>query len=228
MFKRISIVLFALLLFPLMSLAASSDKNSQFTEGKQYKIVTPSATIPARLQVPANKVLVVEFFNYGCPWCFHLEPTLEKWLKTKPADVKFERVPVVFERGWQVYAKAYYAAKALNKLDTITPNIFNAIHKKGLNLASEPALEKFFLSQGVSKQDFESAYNFSPGIGVELQRAKSLMLAYKVFQIPTIIVDGKYITNAAMAKGSDKTLMHVVEFLVKKAQAEKAAAKAKS
>lgn len=220
MYKRYLSICLMILLLPIAAFAATQTA-AQFSDGKQFKSVTPNASVPTRFQLSAKKVLVVEFFSYGCPWCFHLEPTVEKWLKSKPDYVEFKRIPVVFESGWQVYAKAYYTAEALGKLKTITPAIFNAIHKQGLDLSDETKMEKLFESHGVSKQDFESAYNFSPGIGVELQRASKLMLAYKVFQVPTFVIDGKYMTNSAMNKGSDKQLIQVVNYLVNKAKANK-------
>lgn len=186
------------------------------TEGVQYKVTSVNVSNPNRFDIPKNKVLVVEFFSYGCPWCFQLDPTLEAWLKTKPSYVQFERIPVTFEQGWDVYAKAYYTAEALGILDKITPAIFNAIHVKGEDLTSENAMQAFFAAEGVSKQDFDNAFDFSPGIGMQMQQGTNLMMAYQVFVVPTIIVNGKYYTNAALVKGDDKLLMRVVNMLVEK------------
>lgn len=205
--------LFVLLLFiPALSFAA----NTQFTQGKEYKLIKTPATFTNPTPTPKGKVLVQEFFNYGCPWCFKLEPAIEKWLKTKPANVVFERVPVVFESGWQYYAKAYYTAKALGVANKMTPIIFDAIHEKGLNLASDSAIKKVFIENGVSAKDFESAYDFAPSIGIEMNHSNQLMMAYKVFQIPTIVIDGKYKTNIGLVGGNDKKLIQVVNYLVKK------------
>lgn len=210
--KRLLIIL---MILPLFSFATTVQT---FTEGKEYKAVDLTPSIATRLEVPKGKVLVVEFFSYGCPWCFKLEPSLEAWLKTKPKDVVFKRVPVMFEQGWDVYAKAYYTAEALNVLDKVTPNMFNAIHVKNENLTSPTAMQAFFAANGVSKNNFQSAFDFSPGIGMELQNSNSLMLAYKVFIIPTVIVNGKYYTNPALVNGDDQLMMQVIKYLVAKEQ----------
>ena len=209
--KILTIVTFFLL--PFLAFAST---NAKFTEGKQYKKVVPSTSVPTRFTIPKNKVLVVEFFNYGCPWCFHLEKSLEAWLKTKPSYVVFKRVPLNFERGWDTYSKAYYAAEALGILDKITPALFKAIHVQNEDLTSEDAMQKFFAAHGVSKNKFESIFNFSPGIGMEIQHAQKLMLAYQVFAIPTIIVDGKYYTSAELSNGNDKEMMATVNYLIEK------------
>jgi len=215
--KKIILIL-SLILFPLAGLAATTPT---ITEGVQYKAVSFAANYPTRFDIPKNKVLVVEFFSYGCPWCFQFNPLLEAWLKTKPNYVEFERIPVTFEQGWDIYAKAYYTAEALGITDKITPAIFNAIHIQNENLTSESAMQTFFASQGVSKQQFENAFDFSPGIGMQMQNDANLMMAYQVFIVPTIIVDGKYYTNPQLVQGDDELLLQVVKTLVAKEKSAK-------
>ena len=60
-----------------------------------------------------GKIEVVELFWYGCPHCYQLEPRLEKWATELPNDVKFVRMPAVMGRGWELHARAYYAAALL-------------------------------------------------------------------------------------------------------------------
>ena len=216
---------FLILLIPCFAMATVAAPS--YTKGKEYKAVTVSPSAKAAIQVPKGKVSVVEFFSYGCPWCFHLEPSLEKWLKTKPGYVEFSRVPVVFEAGWKMYAKAYYTAEALGILHKITPAIFNAIHVKNESLTSESAMQKFFEKQGVSKTKFDNAFNFSPGMDMELERGQNLMIAYRIFAVPTLLINGKYYINAELIKGDDQEMIKVLNYLVKKEKpaATKAGAK---
>lgn len=102
----------------------------------------------------------------------------------------------------------------------LTPVLFDAIHKQHLYLTTESAMRKFFKAQGVSEKDFNSVYNFSPGIGVELNRARNVMLAYKVFNVPSFVINGKYKTSAVMTQGNLKKLMDVITYLVKKEKKE--------
>jgi thiol:disulfide interchange protein DsbA len=77
MFKKLAAV--ALLsLAPVLTFAAS------FVEGKDYKVLA-SGQVETRRQ----KIEVREFFWYGCPHCFRLDPFIEMWLKTKPARCCF-------------------------------------------------------------------------------------------------------------------------------------------
>lgn len=182
-----------------------------FQAGKQYQVLPPvSATAP---KIQAN---VVEFFSYGCPACFHLEPTIEKWLATKPTKVSFDRIPVVFHDNWLLLAKAYYVAQSLGVENKITPKIFNAIHEQGRDFSSEQALSQFFAEQGVNAQDFSSAFEFSPGIMAKLSKGDTIMRQYRIFQVPALVINGKYITNIAMTNGDAQQLMQVIDYLLQK------------
>ncbi len=57
------------------------------TEGQEYHLVQP----PLKTLDP-KRVEVLEFFWYGCPHCFALEPDLNAWLKTLPKGVYIRRV----------------------------------------------------------------------------------------------------------------------------------------
>jgi protein dithiol oxidoreductase (disulfide-forming) len=59
-----------------------------------------------------NKIEVREFFWYGCPHCYALEPALTNWLKHKPANVEFIRTPATAP-NWVLHAQAYYAFASL-------------------------------------------------------------------------------------------------------------------
>ena len=43
---------------------------------------------PIPTDVAAGKIEVVEFFWYGCPHCYSLEPYIESWQKRQPDDVE--------------------------------------------------------------------------------------------------------------------------------------------
>lgn len=205
-------IIFALLCFTSVAFAAT---NSEFVAGKDYQIITPTTSIPSAYQVPNNgKIQVIQFFSYGCPACNHLEPLLEQWLKNKPANVDFIRVPVAFEQGWDVYAKAYFIANAFGVADKLSPLIFNAIHKQGLNLSNESAMQQFFVQHGVSANDFAAAYDYSTAIALNMNQANTMMQAYQVMFIPTFVVAGKYETSAGLTNGDDTKLMQILSYLI--------------
>jgi thiol:disulfide interchange protein DsbA len=202
-------LLLALLLALSSSVLAASPV---FEAGKQYQV------LPQTLNNAAAKPLanVVEFFSYGCPACFHLESTIEQWVAQKPAQVTFARIPVVFHPNWLILAKAYYVAQMLNVETKVTPKLFSALHEQGRDLSSEQALSQFFAEQGVQTQDFASTFNFAPVIVAKLNKGDGLMRQYRIMQVPSLVINGKYVTNVAMTNGNAQQLLQVVNFLLQK------------
>ena len=202
--------LFALLLLPLASLA-------QFLEDVEYKHVSPQPV------ETGGKVEVREFFWYGCSHCFALEPSLDKWLKTLPKRAQFVRTPAVFNEQWAVHARAYYAFEALGITAKMHYALFHALHADKRPLNTADSLAAFVAEKGGDRTAFLDAYN-SFGMQANLNRALQAARAYNIDSVPTLIVDGKYMTNANIAGGYDK-VPQVLDFLVKKAAAERSAAK---
>ncbi len=171
---------------------------ADFVEGTQYtRLATPVPT-----SAP-DKIEVMEFFSYACPHCFHLEPELNNWLKTKPDDVVFVRLPVVFRPEWEPLAKAYYTAEILGVLDKTHEALFEAIHVKDQKFADEAAMQAFFVSQGVSADDFRKTSN-SFAVAVKVNSAKLMPQRYAITGVPTFIVNGKFSTSATLAGSNEK------------------------
>ena len=155
---------------------------------------------------------IYEFFSYGCSHCDHLEPQLEKWIKSHKG-IKLVKIPVSFGSGpWEVTAKAYYVAESLGNEKTLTPKIFSAIHVDKEKLYTEDALQEFFKKQGVSKAKFDVAYN-SFGVAQQLRKDAALIKKVGITGVPTLVVDGKYLTSVAKA-GSPEAMFKVIEKLV--------------
>ena len=189
-------------------LAFSGPALSEYDEGIEYKKVSPA--VPNHT---SSKLEVVELFWYGCPHCFHLEPQLHKWLKNKPANVNFVRIPAIFNKQWALHAKAYYTAEFLGIVDKIHEPLFNEIHVKKKHLHSAQALQAFFARYGVSKQDFESTFN-SFAVDSKVRRALDLTRRYGINGVPAMVVNGKYMTDGPMANGN-KGMLKMVDYLIK-------------
>jgi len=200
---RTSLTLIMMFVF----LSTASARN--YDEGIEYKrLKTPVPT-----QVGAGKIEVVELFWYGCPHCFRLEPELEKWLKAKPENVEFIRIPAVFNKTWELHAKAYYAADFLGVIDKIHKPFFDAIHLKKQRMSTAAEVKKFFIQHGVSEKDFDGVFN-SFGVDAKVRRAKELSRQYGIGGVPALVVNGKYVTDGPMAggrKGMIKVLNHLIK-----------------
>jgi thiol:disulfide interchange protein DsbA len=192
------------LLFPLNLLAA----DTAFVEGKHYIVVASAGK-----KTDSEKVKVYEFFSPGCPACYYLEPHIQQWLERKPQQIEFERVPVIFSPQWTQLAKAYYAAVALDVGERLTQAMFDAMHEQGKSLQSEAEIKALFVANGVSAEDFDSVFHFSPSIDAQLNRARELMREYRIAGVPGFVVADKYKTDAQMVGGNVTRLMQLIDYL---------------
>jgi thiol:disulfide interchange protein DsbA len=143
-----------------------------------------------------GKIEVLEFFWYGCIHCYNLEPRLETWLKTKPADVAFRRVPAVLSDRWGHDAAVFYAFEALGVLDKLHRPFFDAIHLQRLRTDNMPVLNAWLEKQGVDPKKFEAAAR-SFGVQSKVKRAIRLTSDYKIDGTPAMAVHGRYTIGAS-------------------------------
>lgn len=170
---------------------------------------------PAQPVQNPDKIEVIEFFWYGCPHCYSLEPAMQAWLKTKPANVEFIRQPAVFSDLWAKHAKAYYVAEALDVLEKVHADLFDAIQNKKQKLGTEDELAKFFAAHGVKNEDFHAAYN-SFLVDSKMRQAEAIAGRYGITGVPALIVNGKYKVTASTAK-SQENMIPVVNQLIQQA-----------
>lgn len=165
-----------------------------------YEAVSPAQPV----QNP-DKVEVIEFFWYGCPHCYSLEPAMVEWLKNKPANVEFIRQPAVFSDVWGKHAKAFFTAEALGVSEKVHADFFDAVQNKKQKLVTEDELAKFFVEHGVKEDDFRSAYN-SFLVDTKLRQAESMGARYGISGVPALVVNGKYRVTATTAKSQANML----------------------
>lgn len=147
-----------------------------------------------------DKIVVVEFFAFSCPHCFHMEPMMLNWAKAQKPDVQFEQVPVAFNAAMQPMQQLYYTLKIMNRLD-LAPKVFNAIHVENKPLFTKDAIESWIATQGIDPKQFDSIYN-SFSVQTDVQRANAMMNAYNVEGTPSFGVDGRYLTSPVLAGNS--------------------------
>jgi thiol:disulfide interchange protein DsbA len=184
----------------------------------------------APLQMPqqpetGKKIEVREFFYYGCPHCFDVEPALHQWLKGKPKDAEFVRTPGIFQDAWLPMTKTYFALEALGQLERVHAKLFAAIHQQNRRnlLSDENAIFDWMAANGVERQKFIDAYRAFSTQG-KAQRAKEMTSLYGINGVPAFVVDGKYVTTVAMA-GGYRELFATIDYLVDKARRERSGKK---
>ena len=138
-----------------------------------------------------GKLEVVEFFWYGCPHCYKLEPLLESWVPKLPGDVVFRRVPAIFNERWARDAAIFYTFEALGLTQKLHRPLFDAIHRDRLRTDDAKSLAAWLGRNGVDAARFEQTLK-SFGVQTRVQRSKQLSIAYKLEGVPTLAVHGRY------------------------------------
>ncbi|SPR96048.1 thiol:disulfide interchange protein DsbA/DsbL [Cupriavidus taiwanensis] len=183
------------------------------TEGKEYQVLkTPQP-------VAAGKIEVTEFFWYGCPHCYEFEPDLEAWVKKQGGNVVFKRVPVAFRDDLLPHTKIFYALEAIGKLDAMHNKVFSAIHVDRKRLTDTNEIADFMAKNGVDRKVFLDAYN-SFTVTTNSQRANKIADAYKIDGVPTVVVQGKYVTSPSIA-GNKQGAVQAMDYLVEQIKAKK-------
>jgi thiol:disulfide interchange protein DsbA len=181
----------------------------KYKEGEHY----------ARL-VPTDKVEVAEFFWYGCPHCFTLEPYINQWAEDKPANSRLVRVPATWNGILVLHAKLYYTQEILARNGVLQDGpgfhqaVFEEYHRRGNRMTSETAIRRLFERFGVSAEDFEKTWN-SFEVSQKLRVAQDLMRRYSIASVPAIVVNGKYRTGASEAGGYSELMELMDELIVR-------------
>ena len=76
-----------------------------------------------------GKIEVVELFWYGCPHCYHFEPTINPWVAKLPDDVNFVRVPAMFGGVWDLHGQMFIALQTM----AVEPKVHAAVFEAGIS-----------------------------------------------------------------------------------------------
>lgn len=156
--------------------------------GKDYTEITP-----AQPTTDARRVVVTEFFSYGCPHCAAFAPAFAAWKKSLPADVLVERVPVSLGyQQWQPLARTYVTLVALKNIDKVDDKIFAAIHQQGVRLETEEQITRWLGTQGIDAKAFTGMYR-SFGVDTQYKAGEARSREHRIPSIPTLVIDGRYL-----------------------------------
>jgi len=194
--------------------APAAPQEWRFTEGTHYVRMVPTQPTVGG----ADKIEVAEFFWYGCAHCYNFESYIDKWLETKPANVRFVRIPAVWNKLVKLHAQLYYTEEVLvkngkiEKPEQFRAAVFAEYHQRSNYLTTEAAILELFEKHGVSAEDFSNTWN-SFEVSQKLRVAQDLARRYSISSVPAVVVNGKYRTGAGEA-GGYPPLMDLIDELI--------------
>ena len=166
---------------------------------------------PAPTDVEPGKIEVIEFFWFGCPHCYSLEPLINSWAKKLPADVVFRRQHVPFREA--KHQQLYFTLQAIGQDNEKVMNaVFNAIHQQRKRMLDPTEMVEVLAPHGVDAKAFNDAFT-SFGVRTRQTRANKLADAYELDGVPALGVNGKFLTAPSLA-GSNEAALRVVDELI--------------
>lgn len=183
-------------------------------EGKDYTLVKPAQPTEG-----ANKIEVLEFFQYTCPHCATYEPVLEGWRKTLPADVEYRRNPIAWDDRTVPHVRIYYTLEALKKTGELHTKVFRAIQQEKRPLLRPDEIADFMAANGIDRKQWMDTFN-SFTVATRANRAGQVWKAYKIDGTPAMGIDGKFVTAPSMV-GSREGSLQVMDALIQRARAER-------
>ncbi len=180
----------------------------KYAEGQHFQRLNSAQGVSG----PPDSIEVTEVFWYGCDACRRFEPLLASWEETLPADVRFVRIPVIWDNPtYKFHARIFYTAEALGVLEQTHWDTFNSIiDRRSLN--SEDSVQAFFAEYGVPAEEFQKHFR-SFATESKLGKAAQLVRRYRVTSTPTMVVNGKYVATGPEIR-SWGMILDVVEELV--------------
>lgn len=180
---------------PLLALAG------QPREGVHYERLTT-------VMDEANSI--IEVFSFGCHYCYDLEMPLSDWARDNA--VPLVRIPFFYAGQWQEIGRLYLA---LEQHELATKEhidaVFHAIHEQDV---ADDNLGALVGNLDLNDQQKASVLKSAESQAVfrRQQKIESWLKNNNITSIPTLIVNGKYYSDPARARGNDNLIM-LVDYL---------------
>ena len=187
-------------------------------------------TAPQPVQAPAPKIEVVEFFMYHCPACMALEPALLDWVKKQGDRIVFRRIHLPMTGPSDPEAHLFLTLEAMGTEAALHDKVLHVWHVEQKRLKDDNDNIAWAVANGIDKAKFVDVYN-SFGVLTRLRGATRVAANYQVDSTPTLVIDGRYLTNPSMVEANNAGLprqdlgaatLQVADALVTKAIKSKA------
>ena len=189
----------------LIAPALLSAATYEYKEGVHYRKVSPEQ--PGG---DGDRIQVQGFFMYSCGHCNDLEPLLQEWLKNKPEDVEFVKVPAMFDQPAVILqAKVHYALQLIGPDEEIHKKIFHSIHVEKKRLRTEEEMDAFLQANQVDMPKFHDAMK-SFAILTSIRKAAVLAENHEIHGVPALAVDGKYLISGQKGEAMIGALNHLI------------------
>ncbi len=192
----------------LLMTAQAAAQVERFQEGTHFE------RIGSPVSVEGDQVEVIEAFAYPCPACRNFLPHITRWEEEAPDYVSFSRLPIALQRGWDVFALAYYTARELDLGHEAHEAVFRELHDERRQVRSFEDIAEIYSEFGVDAEEFVSqSQSFT--VDSRMRQNRNQVSRFGVRQTPTMIVQGKWRVSPRGFDDYDH-MLEAVDFLVER------------
>jgi thiol:disulfide interchange protein DsbA len=194
--------------------------------GRDYK----ETSTPKRLYPdPADDVELVFVFWYACGACRAMDPVFKQYAAIHSDGVKIRTLPALYDKNefWMMHGRLYFALEQLGKEEELHQAIFEEIQGESPSgahshenerLSSLPSIISFVESKGISKEDFQKAWD-SPEVQANIDRGLAFIQNVGIEGVPAMAIDGRY--SFSISRKGPGFFLATADFLIAKEKAAK-------
>ena len=180
-------------------------------EGRDYLRLKQAAQLPASA---GGKIVVTEFFWYGCPHCYAFEPALEPWVEALPANVQFRLVPYDFGSALrETHKRVFCTWDALGLVGAMHRKTWDRFHAQRKPINSESDMLAFAAESGLDVAKVKEAWNSFGVMSVKMRQATQVCEQFEIHETPVLAVQDRFETTPARA-GSGARALTVANALI--------------
>lgn len=154
----------------------------------------------------------VQFFSFSCHHCFRFEMETNSLSSVKKNYTKIKRIPVSFgKEELEKYAKFYLTLENLGLEDTYYKKIFEDIHiYRNKEFDLQGICNRLNMGPTLTKK-VKQIYHSQTILKI-FEETQEIIEQYRISGVPALAIDNKYVTNAAMTRGT-KQLYSITRYL---------------
>lgn len=174
----------------------------------RYKSIDPPLNTSS-----AESVEVLEFLWLGCPHCYALEPNMIAWENNMPSNVNFVREAPPLNPSWEQHSRGFYAAQLMGHEAEFVEAMFTAIHQNKKRMRNPNDIAELASGLGMDEGKFLKTMK-SFAVQTKMNQATQLARGASITGVPSIVINGKYLTSASLAGGNAGIIDVINEMVV--------------
>lgn len=158
---------------------------------------------------------VLYFVDFGCRFCRAAHGYLVNWGESLPAGFQFEVVPAVGMPEHFPMAVAYYSVvmAAPQRLSAFETELYRLMAELGRSHWDAGTYRRAAERAGIDIDAFER-YTQSVEVERYVRRAGRLTEAFRLDEVPTVVVGGRFKTSPAVVQSDQTTFISLLNGLV--------------